>query len=265
MNHDTADCKDPTVIERFVGTHNIVPGEAQPRPCTHGDCKFAHDPSTAMAEHAEMLATEAALAADTTKAGKARFSKWRMDFAHKHGNLQPGVYGRPTFEHDFSEQILDPLHYSELGMPKTGWKHGVKNNASDDARELISELLKSYKHPLDMRRKEDGRAAAQKWFTGEKWATFCAAERGSPGGPIAIATIMMIVADDLLANGYPSLYARIRRKTNPKNFPESLNASESFTTCLIYVPVGMNTSPCDFLKFRALPAPVNTFRTYLNI
>lgn len=33
--------------------------------------------------------------------------------------------------------------------------------------------------------------------SGEKWMSFCAGKSGSPGGPIAIATIVLIIADDL--------------------------------------------------------------------
>ena len=42
---------------------------------------------------------------------------------------------------DFSDIILDLLHMAQLGIPKTPWKHGILNNASDDARELISAKL----------------------------------------------------------------------------------------------------------------------------
>ena len=105
--------------------------------------------------------------AEKTKAGKARFSRWRMEHAHEHGNIQPGLYGEPLLRHDLDKQLLDPLHLAELGIPKTSWKHGVLNHASDDAREQISEQLKVWKHPLDCRRKEDNRCRADKWFTGE--------------------------------------------------------------------------------------------------
>ncbi|KAL1522538.1 hypothetical protein AB1Y20_017525 [Prymnesium parvum] len=47
-------------------------------------------------------------------------------------------------------------------------------------------------------------AVAQNWFTGERWLTFCAGERGSPGGPQAIAKIVKIIADDLEARGVNS-------------------------------------------------------------
>lgn len=137
----------------------------------------------------------------TTKAGKAAYSKWRMEHAHQHFNIQPGKYGRPMFEHHLDDQILDSLHYAELGLPKTPWKYGILHNCSDDARQQISDKLAEWKHPLDCRRKDDGRSRAQKWFTGEKWATFCAGERGSPGGPIAIATLVLLVAEDMQRNG----------------------------------------------------------------
>lgn len=104
-------------------------------------------------------------------------------------------------QHHLDHQILDPLHYSELGIPKTPWKHGVLNNASDDARDAISAQLKAWKHPLDCRRKDDNRCRAQKWFTGEAWGSFCAGHGGSPGGPVAIATIALIIADDMQQRG----------------------------------------------------------------
>lgn len=152
-----------------------------------------------------MLATEAELTQDTSKEGKRRFSEWRMKHAHKgeihHFNVQPGRYGRPLFRHHMKYQILDSLHLAVLGLPKTPWKYGIKNNASDDALETISRQLQDWKHPLDMRRKEDGRVREQKWFTGEKWLSFCAGNAGSPGGPIAIASIVLIIADDLQKRG----------------------------------------------------------------
>ena len=96
-----------------------------------------------------------AKAADKSKSGKAAFSKWRMTHAHAHYNIQPGPHGKPMFHHDFEDQILDPLHLAELGVPKTPWKYGVLNNCSEDAREEIGALLKHFKHPLDTRRKDD--------------------------------------------------------------------------------------------------------------
>ena len=91
-----------------------------------------------------------------------------MAHAHAHANIQPGEYGKPMFHHHLDQQILDALHYGALRIPKTPWKHGLLNNAADDARAQISDYLSSVKHPLDTRRKADNRVRAQKWFTGER-------------------------------------------------------------------------------------------------
>ena len=126
-----------------------------------------------------------------------------MAHAHTHDNVQPGPYGRPFLPHDISDrQILDTLHAAELNMAKVvPWKHGILNNASDDARDAISAQLSEWKHPLDTRRKDDNRVASAKWFTGERFSSFIKGERGSPGGPVAIATLVLIIANDLQHRG----------------------------------------------------------------
>lgn len=150
-----AQCIAPSRHDRFVWSHNPLPGEDVPRPCSAPGCSFAHnkDATEAAADYTALLAEEARLAAVNTKKGKTAFSKWRMMHAQTHHNVQPGAYGAPMLEHNLQDQILDPLHYSKLGLGKTPWKHGILNNASDDAREAISAQLKEWKHPLDCNRK----------------------------------------------------------------------------------------------------------------
>ena len=126
-----------------------------------------------------------------------------MDHAQKHRNVQPGEFGRPFLPHDINtRQILCALHGAELNMAKVvPWKHGILNNSSDDARDKISNQLRLWQHPLDTRRKDNNRVASDKWFTGEHFISFLKGNRGSPGGPIAIATLVMIIADDLQNRG----------------------------------------------------------------
>ena len=204
----SARCRELSCLEREILSHTPPKGEDECQPCIAPGCTFAHDPKKRVEQLRQLLEEEARLAADTTKRGKAKYSAWRMLHAWKgtvpHFNVQPGMFGRPLFRHHFRKQILDALHLALLGLPKTPWKHGIKVNASDDARERMSDLLKSWNHPLDMRRKEDGRVREQKWFTGEKWISFCAGKGGSPGGPIAIAMLVMIIADDLIMRGVDS-------------------------------------------------------------
>ena len=178
-------CESPTMEKRYIWGHNTLPGESQPRPCTAPGCMFAHNAETALAEQAAMYAHEAELLKDQTQAGKKKHLDWRKEHWLRHGNIQPGRFGEPMLQHDLDSQLLDPLHYAKLGVPKTAWKHGVLNNASDDARVAIAEQLKAWSHPLDRRRKEDNRQRRLKWFTGESWGSFCVGKGGSPqAGPL---------------------------------------------------------------------------------
>ena len=200
-----APCQSPTAYEMCVLGHRRVEGKLVP--CTASGCTFAHNASIAEAEESAMLATEAehlAAVKQGVKGAKQRYSKWRMNHANSHGNVQPGKEGEGIFDHDMLDQILDALHFVELNLPKIPWKHGVLNNASDEAREEISDWLKEVGYPLDCRRKDAGRVRAQTWFTGEAWAAFCKGLKNSPGGPIAIAKIIPIIARDLQARGVNS-------------------------------------------------------------
>ena len=199
--HLPTSCVSPRRVSRFVWSHNPPPGKTIPDPCNAPGCTFAHNRITADKEYTELLATEAGFQEDQSKAGRCRFSKWRMEHAARHFNVQPALYGRPMVEIDLDKQILEPLHYAELGIGKTPWKYGMMENASDDAREAISDQLAEWNHGLDTRRADAGRDARAKWFTGAKWATFCKGEGGSPGGPKAIARLVKIVADDLQQRG----------------------------------------------------------------
>ena len=194
-------CVSPTSVDRFVKSHSILPGENRPRPCSC--CDFGHgaDDDIIMAAYNTLIAQEKEMQSDRSKAGKARYSKWRMEYAKMHDNIQPGEFGRPQFEYDMDDFLLDLLHLAELGIPKTPWKHGILNNCSDDAREEIEELLSTFKHRIDCKRKDANRVTAEKWFTGEAWSSFCAGTKGSPGGPVAIAKCVKIFADDMQKRG----------------------------------------------------------------
>ena len=180
-------CRTFSCIDRRVLSHTIADDEAVPRPCTAP----IPTPPWPRCKSEEMLDREKLLSSDTSNAGKARYSAWRMEHARAHYNIQPGNYGKPMFEHHMNNQLLDSLHLAMLNLPKIAWKHAVLNNVSDDARVQISDMLAEWRHPLDTRRKDDNRVRALKWFSGEKWASFCAGEAGSPGGPPAIAALML--------------------------------------------------------------------------
>ena len=124
-----------------------------------------------------------------------------MKHALEHDNIQPGKFGSPLIQYDMDDFLLDLLHLAELGIPKTPWKHAILNNCSDDAREEIDDLLKSFNHRIDCKRKDANRVTAEKWFTGEAWSSLCAGTKGSPGGPAVIAKVVKIFADDMQKRG----------------------------------------------------------------
>eukprot|EP00965_Chrysotila_dentata_P255092 6212097-Pleurochrysis_carterae.AAC.2 len=64
-----------------------------------------------------------------------------------------------------------------------------------DVRAANSDFLKSVGLPLDLRTKEEGRVAADKFYEGDHWHTFCCGGGKATGGPVMIATLVKLVAD----------------------------------------------------------------------
>ena len=85
------DCIAPTKFQRFVRSHNPLPGKNLPEPCDF--CDFGHNRATVEADYAAELAEEAALLSDTSKKGKEKYARWRLARAKSHGNVQPLSYG----------------------------------------------------------------------------------------------------------------------------------------------------------------------------
>ena len=168
-------------------------------PCFAAECSFGKSSDPEL-EYTVAVQHEQQLLADRSKKGIAVHTKWRLDHGHKHYNVQPLQAGEGTFDVDMSsQQYLCNLHGPLLNLPKhSPWSHGILRNASDDGAAAISETLKLMKHPLDCRKKDAGRVKQEKWFTGERYQTFVKGGRGSPGGPKAMAQVVMCLATDLM-------------------------------------------------------------------
>ena len=169
--------------------------------CFAAGCNFGHSDNPEL-EYTVACQREAVLLADKSKKGVAAHTKWRLDHGHKHYNVQPLLAGEGTFDVDMAtQQYLCDLHGPLLNLPKhSPWSHGILRNASDDGAAAISETLKLMQHPLDCRKKDAGRVKQEKWFTGERYGSFVKGGRGSPGGPKAMAQIVMCLATDLMRN-----------------------------------------------------------------
>eukprot|EP00965_Chrysotila_dentata_P208622 6184803-Pleurochrysis_carterae.AAC.5 len=168
----------PSAIERYTLSHMTPPGESTPRPA------------------APMLTTPARLQLTLPLCCRLRPScasppPKRASIASQDGEwrTQP-LTGRCSLDSDLDQPILDALHLAKLGLPKTPWKFGIMNNASCEkrARRSASSLL----------------SGSTPSTAGVKITIVFArtsGERGSPGTPIAIATIVVIIAKDLQARG----------------------------------------------------------------
>ena len=192
----TSTCHVHTREERWTWTHWPRPGEKLPRPCTMPGCTYAHDdPAEDFAAFAAQLL---ALLSDTSKGAARRLSEFRSRHSNIHGNVKPGEHGQPFFDAEvMTTFLLDMLHGLYLNLPKIAWKHAILANCPDGCREEIAVYLKSIGHPLDTRKKDDGRQRESKWFTGEGFHSLVAGKRTSPGGPVAFATIVKIIGDAL--------------------------------------------------------------------
>ena len=192
-------CTGPEVDEEITLAHELHEGEAIPRPCTR--CSFARNPMTAAAERVAEIKLREALQADTSKAGRAKYAKWQLDRAKAHRMVKCGPSAVSLFRVARRRKHLCHLHVAKLNLPKTPWKWGLLNNCSDDARQQVQEKLAEFGHHLDLRRKDAGRDGSKKWFTGEAWGRLIAGDGKSPGGPVAIATFLVIMLDDLQDRG----------------------------------------------------------------
>eukprot|EP00965_Chrysotila_dentata_P234317 6200097-Pleurochrysis_carterae.AAC.1 len=67
--------------------------------------------------------------------------------------------------------------------------------ARSAVRTAISTFLKSVGLPLDLRTKEEGRVAADKFYEGGHWHVFCCGGGKAPGGPFMVVSVVKLIAD----------------------------------------------------------------------
>eukprot|EP00965_Chrysotila_dentata_P187801 6172356-Pleurochrysis_carterae.AAC.1 len=64
-----------------------------------------------------------------------------------------------------------------------------------EVRSRMQDLLSEIGLPLDLRTKEEGRQAQDKFYEGSEWQRFCGGGGHSPGGPVIVAQLVLFVAD----------------------------------------------------------------------
>eukprot|EP00965_Chrysotila_dentata_P168037 5548907-Pleurochrysis_carterae.AAC.1 len=186
MHNDLKSCHSPTALERYVLSCMPAAGELLSRQCIEPGCTYGHNLSQAAAALAEMLQIEAELRADTSKAGRLHFLRWRMAHAATHANVQPDKHGQPMHESDLDQHILDSLHLAKLiGLPKTLWEFCV----SKKTRQTMRAQPSASSSPNGTTRStDDGKTTIacreNKWFTRERWSTSATASAVAQAHPL---------------------------------------------------------------------------------
>ena len=118
--------------------------------------------------------------------------------------------------HSF-DWMVDLLHV-DLNEGKLTWKWALVRNLPADVRHEISALLISYGLGLDLRTKEEGRVAQDKFYDGGEWHKFISGSKKSPRGERIIAEIVLIVAthyERLLKSAEADRLARVAAPPAP--------------------------------------------------
>eukprot|EP00965_Chrysotila_dentata_P177400 5859118-Pleurochrysis_carterae.AAC.1 len=129
-----------------------------------------------------------------TAAGKKDLSAFISSHKRKHRGTNPGATGVPLCSVGLDRWIVDLLH-TDLNHGKLVWKWALTRRLPAEVRGAISDYLKSVGLPLDLRTQDEGRVAADKFYEGGHWHTFCCGGSKAPGGPVMVATLVKIVAD----------------------------------------------------------------------
>ena len=190
------ECDAPDPMEQCTLAHEPRHDKLLPRPCPC--CDFCHNRSTAESEYEAEKAMREKLRADDSKAGRAKYARWQSERAKCHLNIKAGPEGLSVLRQATRRSHLCHLHVARLYLPTTPWKWGLLRHMRDEGREERQSTLAGYGVPLDLRAKQNGRDALQKFFSGGAWDGFCCGDKKSPGGPKAIAEFLLIILEDLM-------------------------------------------------------------------
>ena len=154
--------------------------------------------------------------ADKSEKGKNTLSAYITKFKKIH-RIVPGPDGVPFASTTLFHWIVDLLHV-DLNEGKLTWKWALVRKLPADVRHEISALLISYGLGLDLRTKEEGRVAQDKFYDGGEWHKFISGSKKSPRGERIIAEIVLIVAthyERLLKSAEADRLARVAAPPAP--------------------------------------------------
>eukprot|EP00965_Chrysotila_dentata_P200795 6180183-Pleurochrysis_carterae.AAC.1 len=158
-------------------------------------CRRVPYPTAAM--HAAAKSELVRLAGSSVKADERRYSTLRRDYAAMHSGQREFVL--PPLEFDMDHMIPELLHADSLNIAKLMFKHLVLRHADSFCRERLSTFFAGMKRPIDLRKKDDGRHRAEKWWRASTWDGMVQGTPTIPGGISAwLPTVCFIVIESHL-------------------------------------------------------------------
>ena len=231
--------------------HVAGAGGGLPPPCPSKLC-----PCHGKAPYANKVAWEAADTAwakeakeAKTPSEKAALARKRTDITRKHGHQKRGekfLLGLPTM----ARVPVELLHLLLLNLPKVGFKWLIRRHLSFNSREEASAYFASIGCGIDLKTKEEGRRAEEKWFSGSDWQRVVEGTDKHGGLADAITFLVGLMGEDL--KRLPD--AEQRRRASARERRRAAGESMDETEALIHDTWGEETGSPMLVALRFFDA-----------
>lgn len=165
----------PDIFQVYSWAHLALPHEKLPRYCSV--CK--KKPYKDEAEYEAYIRTVAALRADQSKEGKAKWRAYRS--AHALHHFGQYLHEAPNILFNMIQCIPEIMHLDGLNIAKQAWTKGVLVLLNEHMRDVLTGFFKGLGAKLDVKTKPDGRAGSA-WFKASQWAELVCGSDNIPGG-----------------------------------------------------------------------------------
>ena len=156
--------------------HGCFPGEDLPRRCR----VCAKEPYASAEEYTAAKLRCERLKGSSIKKEQALYKRERASYAQLHWFQHE--FCQPELHLGMESWIPELLHVLELNCGYLQWKHCTLKHCDPFCREMLAVFLTGLGAPLDTRKKEDGRAKADRWFKASTWDALVLGSNKFPGG-----------------------------------------------------------------------------------
>jgi hypothetical protein len=183
--------------------HELLDGETLPQKCRFCAATKTtpwHKVTNAKRPYANVAAFEAAKAdaaksaASTSKEGMRAHASNRQAYARIHGHQHE--FARRTLAGGMDRWVPELLHALPLNAGRQMFKQKVLRLMDTFAREQGSVFFKAMGAPINLAKKDTGRAKAERWWKGSMWDELVRGGLIAPGGLAAwVSSFALMIAD----------------------------------------------------------------------